>query len=807
MFKNYLKIAFRNLLKFKSYSLINIFGLAVGIACCLLILLYVQEELSYDRFHTQADRIYRITTEERSEGTARQMANTFGPLAPLLLADSPDIERAVRLYPFNAVVKYGERKKFQEEKFFFCDSTVFDVFSFAFRQGDPQTALMAPYSIVLTVATAHKYFGEENPLGKTLRVENEYDFTVTGVLENVPDNSHFRFDFLATISSLGDIMGPWVFTGARGSWFWPPMYTYVLLPPRYPVENIESRFPDILRQNMGEWAVAQRSFHLQRLLDIHLHSDLENELAPNGSLTYVSIFLLVAFFVLLIACINFMNLATARSANRAREVGLHKAVGAEQWQLVKQFLGEALVYSTLAMFLAIAMIEFFLPQFNRLVGKQLEVRYLENWLVFSGLVILTVLVGILAGSYPAFFLARFRPIHVLQGKIGIGTTSRATHRLRSALVVTQFIISIVLIVGATGIHQQLRFVQSGRLGFDKEHLVAIPVRDQEVQRNYEAIKNKLLSQSGVLSATVLSNFPWEEGFNDFPIKAEGMADETDWNMFTLIVDHDFVQTFGAKMVAGRPFSKSFATDVGKAFILNEAAVAKLGWDDAIGKKFEVDKVASGGPMRGEVIGVVKDFHMRSFHNKIEPLVLLVSPESYYLDNIVVRISGSDVRAELAALEQTWRGTVPHRPFEYFFLDQAFDKLYSSEQKLGTLFNYFAGLTIFVGCLGLFGLASFMAEQRTKEIGIRKVLGASVPMVTALLSKDFVKLVLMANLVAWPVAWYLLHKWLQNFAYRVEISWWIFALAGGLALVIALLTVSTQAIRAALANPIESLRYE
>ena len=456
---------------------------------------------------------------------------------------------------------------------------------------------------------------------------------------------------------------------------------------------------------------------------------------------------------------------------------------------------------------AIAMVEFFLPKFNLLVAKQLEVRYFENWLVLAGLAALTVFVGILAGAYPAFFLARFRPIHVLQGKITIGAANRAPRRLRSILVVTQFIISIVLIMVVAGIHEQLRFIQSGRLGFDKNHIVVIPIRDEEVQRNYEAIKNSLLSQAGVLSATALSNFPWEQGFYDFPIKAEGMADDTDWNMFTLIVDHDFVQAFGAEIVAGRAFSKAFATDVGRAFILNETAVAKLGWDDAVSKKFEVDKVASGGPMQGNVIGVIEDFHLRSLHHKIEPLVLLVSPEPYYLDNLAVRISGRDVHAELAALEQTWRGFVPHRPFEYFFLNEAFDRLYSKERKLGEIFNYFAGLTIFVGCLGLFGLASFMAEQRTKEIGIRKVLGASVSGIIFLLSKDFARLVLVAFAIAAPLAYYFIHRWLQDFAYRIDVSWWMFLLAGGLALVIALLTVSAQAIRAALANPVEALRYE
>ncbi|MFQ5629694.1 MAG: ABC transporter permease, partial [bacterium] len=436
-----------------------------------------------------------------------------------------------------------------------------------------------------------------------------------------------------------------------------------------------------------------------------------------------------------------------------------------------------------------------------------DVAYAENMLVWAGLIGLTLFVGIAAGSYPAFFLAGFRPIQVLQGSITIGTLKRRPIRLRSVLVVAQFVISIALIIITAGIHKQLLFIQNNRLGFEKEHIIVIPIRDDALQNKYTTFKNGILSNSGIMSATALSNFPWAQGYYGFPMLAEGMAQDADANIATLIVDPDFIDAFGIQIVEGRGFSKELVSDAGSAFIINEAAVKKLGWETAVGKSFEVKKIVSGQDLKGRVVGVMQDFHLRSLHHEIEPLVVLVSPVTYYLDNLAIRISGSDVQAELAALEQTWRSFAPHRPFEYFFLDEAFHQLYQQEQKLGNIFDYFAGLTIFVGCLGLFGLASFMAEQRTKEIGIRKVMGASVSGIVVLLSKDFARLILVAFVIAVPLALYFINRWLQDFAYKTMPDAWTFLLAAGLVLSIALLTVSYQSIKAALTNPVEALRYE
>jgi len=804
MLKNYLKIALRNFLRHRAYSFINISGLAIGIACCILMLLFVQEELSYDRFHASAERIHRVIVDENNEGTIRHLANTYAPLAPALQTEFPEIPHIVRIFPHSVTVNRDEQRRFQEERFFFVDSTVFEVFSFAFLRGDPRTALHEPNAMVITAATAQKYFGDENPVGHILTIENKLDLKVTGVLQNVPRNSHVDFDFLANLNSVKTVLGPWVLT--RG-WHWPPMYTYILLPQNYSASAIENRMPELVRKHVPESLASRQALRLQPLTDIHLHSDLENEIAPTSNIAYVYVFSAIAVFVLLIACFNFMNLATARAAKRAKEVGLRKVIGAQRGQLIKQFLGESLFYAVLALLLALVLVELFLPTFNALLDKQIEMSYANDWSVVFGLLALTLVVGILAGSYPALFLARVRPVQALYGKTLFGVGGRSPLRLRAVLVVVQFVISIGLIVVTTVVNEQVQFIQDKHLGFEKEHLVTISIRDEAMQQNFAAIKNGLLSKTGVAQVSAISNFPWEQGYYDFYIRAEGMKPDEKFNMPTLLVEHDFVRTFGMEIVAGREFLKEHTTDAQEAFILNEAAVKKLGWSSALDKKIEMESVAAGKPRTGKVIGVVKDFHLRSLHYEIEPLVLLISPEPYYLDNLAIRLDAKNVSQTMTALELKWRELAPNRPFEYSFLDQAFDKLYRKEQKLAQVFQYFSAIAIFVGCLGLFGLASFIAEQKTKEIGIRKVLGASVAGIIGLLSSEFAKLVLLSNLIAWPVAYFAMNKWLQQFAYRIDVVWWIFALAGGLAFFIALLTVGAQAIKAALANPVDALRYE
>lgn len=800
MLRNYLKIAIRNLLKDKGYSLINVLGLAIGMACCILICLYILDETSFDRFHRDYQRIYRVISEEKNDGQVQDLANAYGPLAPALRTDFPEIDNVVRLLPYSVTVESVDGKRFQEERFFFTDSTVFDLFSLSFKQGNVD-GLRAPQSLVLTESVARKYFGDASAVGQVLKIENRAQFKVAGVVADMPANSHFHFDFLAPISHVNELMG-WT-----PHWYWPPVYTYLRLPENYAAADIEDRFPNLIGKYVGEWAKNELAFRLQPLSEIHLNPNLENEIEPTGNSAYIYIFAAIAAFILLIACFNFMNLATARSAKRAKEVGLRKVVGANRWQLIKQFFGESLSHSVLAMLVALGLVELCLPGFNRLVGKQLTASYSEAPALLFGLLGLTILVGLISGSYPALFLSNFRPIAVLKTNLSSSLASRAPLRLRSVLVTMQFIISITLICVTYLVHRQLDFVQTKRLGFNKEHLVILPIRDDEVRDNFAAIKNRLQTQTSVMGVTAISNYPWRSGFYDFPIKAEGLSDDAKSSMPTLLVDHDFIRTFGMELLDGRDFSQDVTTDAREGFILNEAAVKRLGWETAIGKKFESQHIASGGSVKGRVIGVVKDFHFQSLRYAIEPLVMLISPASYYLDNFAIRIDGRDVRRALADLEQTWREVTPHRPFDYFFLDDDLDQLYRKEQKLGQIFQTFSVLAIFIACLGLIGLASFSSEQRKKEIGIRKTFGASVGQIVFLFSRDFTKLTLIANIIAWPIAYFAMQKWLQDFAYRTDLTWWVFLLSGGIALAIALLSVSVQAVKAAIANPVESLRYE
>lgn len=807
MFHNYLKIAFRNVMRHKAYSFINIFGLVIGLTACILILLFVQDELSYDRFHARAERIFRVTHEEEKDGVWRHFAYNYAPLTPALLTEFPQIEKAVRVFRNSVLVELDSDTRFQEDSFVFADSTFFDIFSFEFKYGNPERALQSPYDLVLTCEAAEKYFGQENPVGRVLTVENKYDFRVTGVLQKLPPNTHLQFDFVAAMGSIRDIMG-WVLEPGKG-WYYPPMYTYVLLPPDYPVRDLQAALPEFVARTMGGNTSYKRRLHLQPITDIHLRSNLDGEMAATGSMTQVTILTTIAFFILLIACINFMNLATARAANRALEVGMRKVVGARRKDLMVQFYGESMCYALAALALAVLLVELLLPEFNLLVGKELSILYADDWLVLLSLCGFSVLVGLISGSYPALLLSGFRPVKVLQQASGcaLSVEGKGHTRLRAVLVVAQFAISIALIISASVIKQQVDYVQSKSPGFQKEQLIVAPVRDDAIQSNWLALKHELLSHPDVLSIAATSTIPGIERDIDFPIKTRGADVDDGWNIQTMMVDHDFISTLGMEIVAGRDFSASHTTDVNQAFILNEAAVRKLGWQDAVGKEIEMLHVQAGAPKRGKVIGVVQDFHFRSLHHQIEPLALQIAPASYYLDNLVIKVETQRLSETLTYLEQKWHELAPHRPFEYTFLDSVFEQLYLKEKKLSKIFTYASVLAILIGCLGLFGLASYTAERRTREIGIRKVLGATVLDILALLSGEFLLLVSIAFLIASPLTYYGMSQWLQNFDYSIELSLAHFLVCGLLALLIALFTVGLQAMKAAVANPVNSLRYQ
>jgi putative ABC transport system permease protein len=788
--KNYLKIAFRNLIRHKVYSFINITGLAIGMACSLLIMLYVTDELSYDRFHKNADNIYRVVTDKDIMQS--------GLVADVLSEEFPEVEKTTRLYVTkitgrNGLISIGE-KSFYTDNLIMADPSFFDVFTYHFIKGDPKKSLDDVKSIVITEEAAQKYFGNDDPMGKILMYENSYEFRVTGILTNPPHNSHLKFDFVIPLENYKTIReSP---EGLR-NWFNNSFVTYTVLKNNIDQDALANRLQSVIEKRVGE-----KYFPLsfQPLTDIHLYSHYESEIETNNDISSIYIFSTIAVFVLLIACINYMNLSTARSLTRAREVGVRKVVGASRTQLIKQFLGESLLFSLLAFLLAIVIVEILLPAFNDLTDKEIILQS-KNFAFLIAIVFGFVIgVGLLAGSYPAFILSTFDPVKTIKGaRLGAGSLPAGT-RLRNLLLVTQFVVSIGLIASALVISEQMDFIRNKNLGLTKEQVIAIPShRSKEVVSKIPLLKEEILQSASVLDAAASSHTPGNNLFKR-AMRIIGMPQKP---VQILWADHNFFKTYQISFAAGRAFSKEIFSDEKNAVILNETAVKELGIassEDAIGKTVTIDN-----EIMLSVIGVAKDFHFMSFHKKIPPIVIQIEPRRFY--NLSARISTHDIGTTVAYIKEKWHSLFPGRPFEYYFVDADFNRQYDSEQKTSKIFLWFSTLAIIIACFGLLSLSSFTISQKTKEIGIRKVLGASVPEVFFLLSKEFIKWVLIANLIAWPIAWYVMYKWLQNFAYRIEIGWWMFALAGGIALVIALATVSYQAIKAATANPVESLRYE
>ncbi len=809
MLKNYFKVALRNLSRFKIYSFINIAGLAVGMACSILIILFIQDELSYDQFHEKSDRIYRLSREWfNNDGTSSlHLARVAPPIGPLLKNDFPNIiEEVTRVASdYNTFLQIDD-KTFIEQKFFWAEDNFFKIFSFEFIEGNPSTALKEPYSVVLTESMAKKYFGSEDPLGKTILYEKEDNLKVTGVIKDVPDNSHFKFDFLGSFLTLNDYIGVETLTRNWGS---NNYTTYILLPENFPVEELDRQIPDFLDRQITQLSIANsgsppeiqpskvNKLHLWKLTDIHLHSHLTTEFEENGDINDVYIFSIIALFILLIACINFMNLATARSAKRAREIGMRKVLGAYKKQLMIQFIGESLIISFIALLFAVVLVEATLPFFNNFVGKSLNLDYFGNPLVISGLIGLTVIVGLISGSYPAFLLSSFNTIKVLKGK-----NSSNKSIFRTVLVVSQFTISIALIICMGIVYSQMEFLANKDLGYDKNRIVLLP-SNLEMRKNIESIKSQLFENPNILNVASSRLVPSDMLLNSWGGQVVG-EDEPVPLSFRLAVDevdYDFIKTYDIQLISGRNFSREFGTDDTAAFIINEAAVKQLGWTpfEAINKKMIY------GNREGKVIGVVNNFNFESLHNQIVPIILLLSKTGN--SQFSVKISGNDIPATLEFLKKKWNEFRPDYPFEYTFLEDQLSELYTSEKRLGDVFGIFSLLAVVIACLGLFGLASFSAEQRTKEIGIRKVLGASISGIVILFSREFLKLVILANLIAWPIAYYAMSKWLNDFAYRADINIWVFVLSGFTALVIALLTISFQAFKAGFSNPVKSLRYE
>ncbi|MFQ5569479.1 MAG: ABC transporter permease [Rhodothermales bacterium] len=808
MFKSYLKIALRNLRKHVGYTLINLVGLAAGIACCLLIVLFVQDERSFDRFHEQADQIYRVRLEGQFSGSELNAPVTPAPMAAALVKDFPEVQTSTRIFPFagQQLLRRGDQY-FIEEGVYFVDSTFFDIFTFPLLRGNPETALKAPNMLVLTESMASKYFGKEDPMGQSLIIGDSTHYEISGIIADVPANSHFQFDFLASMTSLP-------FSQSE-VWISNNFFTYLVLPEHADVAQLEAQLPEFFKKYAGpqindalglqfdEFMEAGNvlEYHLQALTDIHLHSNLQFELGTNSDIAYVYIFSAIAFFILLIACINFMNLATARSAGRALEVGMRKVLGSSRKQLIRQFLGESILLSFIALLLAVGLMVLLLPSFNELAGKEISAAFLGNIPVLIGLGGIALAVGLIAGSYPAFFLSAFRPVTVLKGTLQGGMKSSL---LRNGLVVFQFAISIGLIAGTMVVSNQLSYVRNKKLGFDKEHVVVIQ-RAGQLGEQQDAFKQEVRAHSSTVNIAGTTALPGGL-FGATAYQPEGAPANETHLMAPVFVDHDFVKTLGMTMASGRAFSEDFPSD-SAAFLLNRASVRALGWGetDPIGKKITQFANTPENFFTGEVVGVIEDFHYASLHQEIGSLAIRLS--NFPLPFLAVRIRPDDISGTLAFLEETWRTFAPDEPFQYTFLDEDFNAQYQAEERLGNIFTAFALFAILIACLGLFGLASFTAEQRKKEIGVRKALGASIPQIVLLLSKEFTKLVLIAFVVAAPVAYFAMNDWLQDFAYQTSLGVGTFLIAGILALAIAWLTVSYQSVKAAVANPVESLRYE
>ena len=799
-------------MKYKFISFINLFGLTIGLTCCFLILAYILHEVSYDKFQPNADRVYRVTRTfyNGQTGAKSLYLSTIAPaFGPYLENDFKEIESMTRVYPNGSTaVKYGD-KKFNEQNTFFADDKFFKFFKVDVLQGNPAKALTDPYSVMMSEEMAKKYFGSDDPMNKVISINmgNYFDFKVTGIYKSFPSNTHFHPELMFSFNTLNDTL----IYGAenlRTSFGNNSFFTYIRLPKGYDPQRLESQFPAFVDRTMAtEYAGAPfkpskgTALGLQKLTDIHLRSHTDYEAEENGDIKRVWIFSAIALFILLIACINYMNLSTARSTLRAREIGIRKVAGAQRSEIITQFLSESVLVSWIAMLLAFGLTMGVLPWLNKISGQQLDISILLKWQIIVPVLIVPFLVGIISGIYPALFMSSFQPVKVLKGllKIGGGNIS-----FRKILVTMQFAISIILIICTAIVFNQMRYMQNKSLGFDKEHIVTLPYPN-ELNDKYDAFRTELLSNSNIKNAGRSSRIPTgrlldamgakiSSGDTLAPIAAD---------IKFVSADQDFIPTYGVKIVAGRGFSRDFTTDT-SAFLINEEAAKVLGFksnDQAIGKDFGY------GNHKGKLIGVFNDFHFESMHQKIVPLVLLIPKNGNNYGRISIKISGLNISGALSHIETTWKKFLPETPYQYTFLDENFLKLYQAEDKQKTILTIFAFLAIFIACLGLFGLSAFAITQRIKEIGIRKVLGASVGSIVQLLSKDFLKLVAISAIVAFPVAWYAMNNWLQDFAYRIAIPWWIFFVALIIAAFIALVTISFQAIKAAISNPVKSLRTE
>ncbi|MGB4973927.1 MAG: ABC transporter permease [Cyclobacteriaceae bacterium] len=807
MYRSYFKIGWRNLVKNKGLFAINITGLAMGIATCLIIMLFVVDELSYDRYNEKADRMVRIVLKGKFNGEVIKEAVTPAPVAPTLKDEFPEVEEATRLRNFGSPQITHDNTTYSNSKVAFVDPTFFSVFTLPFLQGDPTSALTEPNTIVLTKDEAAKYFGKEDPINKILEFkESGEQYKVTGIIENLPSNSHFHFDLFASMKGLAH--------ARENNWMASNYFSYLVLHKGTDFKEFEEKLPAIIEKYMGpqveQMGMTFEKFtengneiglYVQPLTDIHLHSDFDgqSELEAGGDIKAVYIFGAISLFMLLIACINFMNLSTAGATKRNKEIGVKKVLGSARNQLIHQFLVESFIATVVAMVLAAVLVVFALPVFNQLSGKELDASFILSTKVLMSLLALGLLITVLAGSYPAFFLSSIKPISALKNKtVSVGKSKG----IRSALVVFQFVVSAALILSIIIVNQQMDFIQNKEIGYDRDHLLVL--RDSYLLgTNENAFKNQLLNDPRIESITMSAFVPAGPTDNNMTSVYPGNQYEAQRRTIEYNIDGKYIPTMGMELVAGRNFSELTGSDSSNV-IINETSVKTFGLgDNPIGQVLTVNAGSNGKERSLTVIGVVKDFHFRSLRESIAPLIMLNNPYG----GLIIRTKTNEMAELLASIENKWKSFQVEEPFAYAMLDELYNETYLAEQKINNIMKIFGVLTIFVACLGLFGLVTFNAEQRVKEIGIRKVLGANVTEMVSLLSKDLITLVAISFIIAFPLGYYLMNKWLQDFAYKIEIQWWVYAVAGLTTLLIAFFTMSFKTIKSALANPIESLRSE
>jgi len=796
VFRNYINSAVRNLTRQKLYTAINILGLAIGLAGCLLIIGYINNELSFENCHRNKDRIYRIDGLWALGGSQVSMASIMPAVGPAAKEAFPEIERVVRIRRLGGrlwtlPLEFKQDGMVEEREGLAAEPDFLKIFTLPLKEGNPQTALEAPYSVIISQELGELHFGNRSPIGKTIRVKEEYDLQITGVFEKIPANTQLKTDFVISYSTLEKI--------GMDTQSWTDLfqdYTYVLLREGANPAEIEKKLPALLQQHMGEDEAKNYLLQLQPLKHIYLHSNLSYELPPNGDPIYLYVFGCVAFLILLVACINFVNLSTARVSHRVREVGIRKVLGAFRFQLVRQFLSESILLTLISMVFGVALFEMAKPRLEAFIEQQLEISIFGDPLLLLSMFAMIVIVGLLSGSYPALVLSRFQPSSILRGEV-FGTRSKSF--LRRFLVAFQFIIAIALLCVTLAVYQQIDYALTTELGFDNKNILLIDAGQEVSPEKQELVKAEILGSGLASSVTVTDCAPGEPRHHLFGLRPQDKLDQDPTLLHGMRVDPDYLSTFGIQLVKGRNFSQEFAADAGNSILINQVAVREFEMDEPIGFKLYLSD------QECQVVGVVRDFYFHSFHEEILPMALFAATKDRRL--IAAKLPPDFTSQSITDVEKIWNRIAPEVPFEYSFLEDVTSKNYEDDRKLGMLFTAFSLLTVFVACLGLFGLAAFSAERRTKEIGIRKALGASVTSIVRLLCKEIVILVLIANAIAWPVAYLTIGRWLETFAYRTHITCTLFLLSGSLVLIIALATVSYQSIRAALANPVDSLRYE